>query len=75
MEYWGFEKCMSYLLGCGLAIGTLITDRHAQTAKHMRARLPNIRHYFDLWHLKKSRGMLFTCKTGDKNNINIDNKK
>ena len=29
MEFVGFNNCMGYLLGCGLMISTLITDRHA----------------------------------------------
>lgn len=53
MEYAGFQRCMSHLLGCGLAIGTFISDRHLSIAKHMREKLSNVTHYFDLWHIKK----------------------
>ena len=55
MEFLGFKNCMTYLLGCGLVIGTLITDRHASIRKYMREQLHNIKHYFDLWHIKKSK--------------------
>lgn len=55
MEYEGFKRCMGYLLGCGLAIGKFISDRHVSIAKHMREKLADIIHYFDLWHLKKLR--------------------
>ena len=55
MEYHGFQQCMQFLLGVGMSIGVLITDRHTSIAKHMRERLPNIKHYFDLWHIQKSR--------------------
>ena len=55
MEYMGFQASMDYLLGCGLEIATLITDRHGSVTKHMREQLPEIIHYFDLWHLKKSK--------------------
>lgn len=30
MEYEGFQRCMTFLLGCGLAIGTFISDRHSR---------------------------------------------
>ena len=53
MEYEGFQRCMTFLLGCGLAIGTFISDRHVSIAKHMREKLKDITHYFDLWHIKK----------------------
>jgi len=54
MEYLAFQNCLTYLLGCGVPLGTLITDRHSSIIKHMRERLNNIKHYFDLWHIKKS---------------------
>ncbi|KAK3739297.1 hypothetical protein QZH41_019550, partial [Actinostola sp. cb2023] len=53
MEYLAFQNCLTYLLGCGVPLGTLITDRHSSIIKHMRERLNNIKHYFDLWHIKK----------------------
>lgn len=53
MEYMAFNQCMTYLLGIGLGISTFISDRHTGIAKHMREKLGNIKHYFDLWHLKK----------------------
>ena len=58
MEFLGFKNCMTYLLGCGLVIGTLITDRHASIRKYMREQLHNIKHYFDLWHIKKSKNQI-----------------
>lgn len=54
MEFMGFQRCMDFLLGCGLAITTFISDRHTQIANHMKNVLMHITHYFDLWHLKKS---------------------
>ena len=59
MEYAGFQRCMAYLLGPGLAIGTFISDRHLSIAKHMREKLSNITHYFDLWHIKKSKHSIY----------------
>lgn len=54
MEFMGFQRCMDFLLGCGLAITTFISDRHTHIASHMKNVLAHITHYFDLWHLKKS---------------------
>ena len=46
---------MDFLLGCGVVISTFISDRHTQIASRMKNVLKNITHYFDLWHLKKSK--------------------
>ena len=53
MEYVGFQRCMTYLSECGLKTSTFISDRHTSIAKHMREKLKEVVHYFDLWHLKK----------------------
>lgn len=55
MEFMGFKQCMDYLLGCGVLITTFISDRHTTIASHMKKVLTKIVHYFDLWHLKKSK--------------------
>lgn len=55
MELVGFKQCMEYLIGYGLLITTFISDRHVQIASHMKKVLTNIVHYFDIWHLKKSK--------------------
>ena len=55
MEYHGFVRCMEYILGCGLLLNTFVSDRDSAIAKHMREKLAGIKHYFDLWHLKKSK--------------------
>ena len=59
MEFLGFKTCMNFLIGCGVVIGTFISDRHVQIASHMKNVLKNITHYFDLWHLKKSMKTFF----------------
>ena len=55
MEYAAFQQCMDFLMGHSLDISTFVSDRHISIAKHMREKLTNITHYFDLWHLKKSK--------------------
>ncbi|XP_028408273.1 uncharacterized protein LOC114530875 [Dendronephthya gigantea] len=53
MEFEGFQRCLNFLLAEGLDISTFVSDRHQTIAKHMREKLPKIKHYFDIWHLKK----------------------
>ena len=55
MELEGFQRCMQLLLSCGMLITAIVTDRHLSIAKHMSEVFPNIKHHFDLWHLKKSK--------------------
>ena len=50
-----FQHCMDFLLAYGLLITTFISDRHSTIASHMKNVLTNIVHYFDIWHLKKSK--------------------
>jgi len=60
MEFVGFQNCMGFLKEKNLEISTLITDRHTSIVKHMREVLKEIKHYFDLWHLKKSKNSIST---------------
>lgn len=55
MEFMAFKQCMEYLIGYGLLITTFISDRHVSIASHMKKVLHHIVHYFDVWHLKKSK--------------------
>ena len=55
MEFMAFQHCMDFLLAYGLLITTFISDRHSTIASHMKNVLTNIVHYFDIWHLKKSK--------------------
>lgn len=55
MEFVCFKQCMEFLIGYGLFITTFISDRHVSIASHMKKVLKNIVHYFDIWHLKKSK--------------------
>ena len=54
MEYMAFTRLMEDIADNNLNVTTFVSDRHASIAKHMREKLPNITHYFDLWHLAKS---------------------
>lgn len=55
MEYAAFVRCIEFLVGFGMPFESFVSDRHTSVVKHMREKLPNITHYFDLWHLKKSK--------------------
>jgi hypothetical protein len=64
MEYMAFQRCMDYVKKEEILLDSLITDRHGSIAKHMREHLKNVKHYFDLWHLRKSKNIqycLFSC--------------
>ena len=55
MEFLAFQRCMDDILGWDLGIKTFVSDRHKTIASHMRKVLKQITHYYDIWHLKKSR--------------------
>ena len=54
MKYMAFQRCMEYVSSCGILYDTLVTDRYTSIAKHMREKLKEVKHYFDLWHLRKN---------------------
>ena len=41
MKYEGFKRAIDFLLGEGLNLSTLVSDRHQQITKHMQEKLPN----------------------------------
>lgn len=55
MEYLAFQRCMDHVQKKQILLDSLITDRHNSISKHMRKNLKEVKHYFDLWHLKKSK--------------------
>ena len=55
MEFLAFQNCMGFLSACEVVMSTFISDRHGAITKHMKTKLDNVKHYFDLWHLKKSK--------------------
>lgn len=55
MEFIGFKACMEFLIGYGIHISAFVSDRHVSIAAYMKKTLVNITHYFDIWHLKKSK--------------------
>ena len=58
MEKEGLHRCMEFLQGDNLTIDMLVTDRHKHINKWLREAYPNIKHYFDTWHVAKG---IITC--------------
>lgn len=64
MEFFAFEKAFTFLLGTGLLIKSVISDRHTSIAKWMREDCPKkcrdmgkpiVAHFFDIWHIGKNK--------------------
>ena len=55
MEFEGFKRSMESVIASGAKVKTFVSDRHLSIAKYMKEKYPNITHYFDIWHLKKSK--------------------
>ena len=51
MEKEGLSRALQYVHDKGLVIQILVTDRRRQIAKWMRESYPEIKHYFDVWHV------------------------
>ena len=62
MEKEGLSRAIQHMKDKGLAIEVLVIDRHKQIAKWIREKHPEIKHYFDVWHVAKGMKMLlFQC--------------
>ena len=55
MEKEGLIRVLEFLKKKGIKVGTLVTDRHQQIAKFIREQNPDIKHYFDIWHVVKGK--------------------
>ena len=62
MEKEGLVRAINNLQENGLEINILVTDRHRQIAKWIRETLPNVKHYYDVWHLAKGKIMSIVSK-------------
>ena len=47
------HRLMEFLEGEGLQIGVIVTDRHKQINKWIRENHPEVKHYYDIWHVAK----------------------
>lgn len=57
MELAGLERTLKTLKDHGLDIKSITTDRHLGVKKYLREQHPDIKHWFDVWHVAKG-----TCK-------------
>ena len=78
MEFLAFQKAFTFLLGTGMIIKSFISDHHTSIAKWMREDCvikcndlgkPVVQHFFDIWHIAKSKqnnqtikNLSFACK-------------
>ncbi|XP_056433403.1 uncharacterized protein LOC130371601 [Gadus chalcogrammus] len=53
MEPLGFKRGMKEIMGDGLDIEVMTTDRSTLICKIMREEFPNVQHEFDIWHTAK----------------------
>ena len=53
MEKEGLRHCMDFLQDHNLTIDVLVTDKHKQINKWLREAHPDIKHYYDTWHVAK----------------------
>jgi len=54
METEALNKCLDFIISCGLKIHRLATDRHIGVQSLLKQKYPEIEHQFDVWHLSKN---------------------
>ena len=54
MELKGAKDSFTFLEVSGLILKVFISDRHRSIAKWIRENRPNMKHFFDIWHIAKS---------------------
>jgi len=55
MELEGLKRSLNLFENRAINIKTLVTDRHVSVRKYIREQKPNVLHYFDVWHVSKSK--------------------
>lgn len=53
MEHEGLQRAVRLFCDADMTIDTLITDRHKQNAAWIRNNLPDVHHFYDIWHVAK----------------------
>ena len=53
MEKEGLERVLNFLHLHELSVSVIVTDRHKQINKWLRETHPDIKHYYDAWHVAK----------------------
>ncbi|XP_042146397.1 uncharacterized protein LOC115325077 [Ixodes scapularis] len=72
METEGLKRSLDFLLGRGLCLDVLVTDRHVGVNTLLKNEYPDTRHRFDAWHVAKGIGskMAIAGKTKRNNILN-----
>ena len=52
MEKEGLHRVLEFLKK-DLTVGMLVTDRHQLITKWIKEEHPDVKHYFDVWHVAK----------------------
>ena len=55
MELEGLQRSLDFLANQDVTISDIITDRHSSVKKYLREHQPDIKHWFDVWHVAKGR--------------------
>lgn len=55
MELEGAKRCFGFLHQLGLNISVFVSDRHRGIAKWIRETCTNTSHFYDIWHVARSR--------------------
>ena len=53
MEKEGLNRSLQHLKQSNVSIKAIVTDRHTQINKWLREQHPEIKHYYDVWHIAK----------------------
>ena len=61
MEKEGLHRVLQFLNQENVNIGALVTDRHRQINKWLNDNHPSIVHYYDTWHVAKSKEHFLYC--------------
>ena len=57
MEKEGLQQVLEFMKEKDLKAGVLVMDMHQQITKWMSEQHPNVKHYFDVWHIAKDECM------------------
>ena len=49
----GLKRVLNFLHHHELSVAVIVTDRHKQINKWLRETHPEIKHYYDAWHVAK----------------------
>jgi len=49
----GLKRCREELALHQIKVSSLTTDRHTGVTKYVRQQWPEVKHYFDTWHISK----------------------